>query len=94
MRAAVWNQTASIHLQPAIGEFCQLVIVRDDHERSPRLAVHLFEQAEHLVRGVTIEVSGGFVREYAARRPNQRAGQCDTLALAARELPGEVIHAR
>ena len=67
--------------------------VRDhDRGRAGRLALRA-EQAEHVVRGIGIEVAGGFVGENQFRAMHKRARNRDALQFAAGELPWEIVAA-
>src|SRR5688572_24644962 len=68
-----------------------LLVGDDDHGLS--LAVDGLEGGEDLVAGLGVEVPGGLVGEDDRRPVDQGAGDGDTLALAARQLVGAVLHA-
>jgi hypothetical protein len=67
--------------------------VRDDDEGGAALLRELHHRLEDFVRGVRVEVAGGLVGEHAGRLRDESAREGGTLALAPRELGGQVLEA-
>ena len=65
----------------------------DDDQTGSGTAVELEHQVEHLRGGVAVEITGRLVSEHDGGRGDQRARQCDALALAARQFAGSVLDA-
>ena len=77
-------------MQRPVGAPRELRIVRDDHQRRADHAIEIEHQVEHVRGGTPVEVAGRLVGEHAARLRHQRARERHPLALAARELAGQV----
>jgi hypothetical protein len=61
----------------------------ESHSANMRQVQH---QSKNAVGSLTIQISSGFVREYACRLARQRARNCHALALTTRQLRGAVSH--
>ena len=66
-------------------------VVRDDDDGRAEARVQVADQRQDLVAGVRVEVAGRLVGEQDRRIDRQRARDGDALALAARELVGQVL---
>ena len=84
-------QVAVDEMQRAIGARGELGIVRDDHEAVPTARLSSSIRSNTCARGAAVEVAGRLVGEHAARLRDERARERDALALAARELAGQVL---
>src|SRR4029077_4979222 len=72
--------------QLAVGHAGDVRIVGDDQERLPRLLRELEDELLDLLGRGGVEVSRGLVAEDDVRVADQRPGDRDALALAARQL--------
>src|SRR5689334_21443260 len=86
-------QLAVDEMQRAIGTRGEVGIVGDDDECRADRSVQLEHQVEHGADVAPVEVARRLVGEHAARRRDERARERDALALAARQLAGQVAHA-
>ena len=62
------------------------LVVVGDHDDRRAGRVQLVQQREDVLAGAAVEVAGRLVGEHDRRPPEQRAGDRDPLALAARQL--------
>ena len=76
-----------VHHDDAVGEIERLLlIVGDEHRGDVARLVDLAQPAPQVLADLGIERAEGFVEQQQARLDRQRAGQCDALALPARQL--------
>ena len=68
-----------------------LHVVRHDDDGRAEARVQVADQREDLLAGARVEIAGRFVGEQNRRIDRQRAGDRDALALAARELVGQML---
>ena len=62
-------------------------------DRGTEVIADLFETVDDLLAGVGVEIAGGLVGHEDGRVVGQRAGDGDTLLLAARQLTGAMAQA-
>ena len=73
-----------------------VLVMRDDEEREPEIALHLHQLELRFLAQLAIERGERFVEQQQARTRRQRAGQRDARLLPARQLigppPAETLH--
>ena len=80
------DDLAIVHAGDAVGIGEDTVVVGDDDHGALRRAGDIAEEFEHDFAIVRVESGGGFVADDERRFVNQRAGDGDTLLLAAGEF--------
>ena len=84
----VGNDPAVAHGDDPARIFGDIGFMRDDDDRHALIAVERDQRLHDLMRGLGVEIAGGFVREQDARAVDQRPGDGDALLLAARNCAG------
>ena len=80
----VGNDPAVAHGDDPARIFGDIGFMGDDDDRHALIAVERDQRLHDLMRGLGVEIAGGFVREQDARAVDQRPGDGDALLLAAR----------
>jgi hypothetical protein len=87
-------QPPVLEVQDPVGDVEDPVVVRDQQDRRAPLAGECLHAIDDLATGGLVERRRGFVREHHGRLADERAGDRDALALAARELLGPLVRVR
>ena len=90
-RPHVFDDAAVAERNRAIGAARDLEVVGDDHHGGAEPRVEIADQREDVVASLGVEVAGRLVGQQDGRIDRQRARDGDPLALAARQLVGQVI---
>ena len=91
MSGLVVNKCCVIQMESAASDRSRIGIVRDHQERHAKFPIQPPEQSKNLLRGIGIEVAGGFVGDHDLRMGNDGSPDADALLLPARELSGIVV---
>src|SRR5690348_14300790 len=92
--AHVFDDAAVAERDRPLAAPCDAHVVGDDDDRRLQAAVKIADEREDLLARARVEVAGRFVGEQDRRVDRQRARNGDALTFAARELVGEMVHAR
>ncbi len=77
----------------AVGHAGLGLVVGNHHDSASVFLVELVEDVHHFLTHLGVEVTGGLVGKHYLRVAYDGTGDCNTLALTARELTGKVTHA-
>ena len=80
-----------MHVQHAIAAHGEFAIVSDQHESRAALALAAEQKLDDFAPGCLVEVSGRLVGDDDGRIGGERAGERDTLLLAAGKLGGIMV---
>ncbi len=81
------HEPPALHQRDPVGELHRLLlVVRDEDRRDAEPLMQAAHPAPHILAHERIERAEGLVEQEKPRLDRQRPGQCDALALAARDL--------
>ena len=87
------RESSVLHLHDPIGKFEDAAVMGDDHDAALVGENVLPHEAHDVATGLAVERGGRFVKNQNLRTADDRAGDGDTLLLAAAELDGRQLRA-